>query len=46
MPVSNRSPIKANNHDDQYKVLVEIQAKGQKNYDTPKNYNFISVGLL
>ena len=41
LPVINRLPIIANNDDDHDEALVERQAKADKNYDTPRNYNSI-----
>ena len=44
MLILNRLPTNSNNDDDHYETLVERQTKGDKNYDTFRNYISLQIG--
>ena len=44
MPVIKRELINANNNDDHYGTLVEIQVKGDKKCDTHQDFNSLPIG--
>ena len=45
MPILNRWLVSPNNNEEDYEVLVESQTKKDRNHETPRNYDFISIGF-
>ena len=43
VPILNRLLLNTNTNDDHYEILVERQAKADKNYATLRNYNSVPI---
>ena len=43
VPIFNRLLLNTNTNDDHYEILVERQAKADKNYATLRNYNSVPI---